>query len=807
MIKNYFKVATRNLWKSKGFSAINIIGLAVGLATCILILLFVHDELSFDQFNKNADRIFRIDGDIQFAGGHFILAVTPDPLAESMKKDYPQVESAVRFRSYGGFLIKKENENIQEDNVIYADPTLFDVFTLPMISGNPKVALKDPKTVVLTKAMAMKYFNRTDIVGETLVINDTGNFKITGVIENIPAESHFRYDFFVSLSSSRESTRNNWLSNNFNTYLLLRPGTDPKAIESKFRDVVDKYIFPQAQQLLNVTKEDMLKSGNHVNYSLMPLLNIHLHSNKVAELGANSDIRYVYIFSVIAFFILMIACVNFMNLSTARSANRAREVGVRKVIGSLRSHLITQFLTESILITFLALLLSVLIVITLLPYFNQLSGKEIMLSSLPFSWLIPLMLLLTLVVGLLAGSYPAFFLSGFKPVEVLKGKLAAGFKSSWLRSSLVVFQFAISIMLIVGTVVIYNQLNYIRDKNLGYNRDQVLIIQNCYPLHEKAKIFKEEVLNLPGVQGATMTGYLPTGQYRSDSPLFEDATFDEKKAVSMQNWIVDEDYIPTLGMSMVKGRNFSKDFPTDSDAIIINEAAAKLLSFEDPLNKNLYYLESIATKEVSAYNIIGVVKDFNFNSLREQVTPMVLFFTEEHGSLAVRVNTADVSHLIAQVQDKWKAIATGQPFAYSFMDDDFNASYRAEQRMGKIFISFAVLAILIACLGLFGLVTYAAEQRTKEIGIRKVLGATVSNIVAMLSKDFLKLVIVAALIAFPLAWFGMNKWLQDFAYRVNISWSTFFIAALIAVAISLLTVSFHAIKAAVANPVKSLRTE
>jgi putative ABC transport system permease protein len=676
-----------------------------------------------------------------------------------------------------------------------------------MISGDPKTALTDPHSVVITKGTAEKYFGRTDVVGQSLIIGDTGNYKITGVMEDVPQQSHFRYDFFIALSESSESKADNWLSNNFNTYILIKPETDVKALESKVKGIVDLYVLPQAQQVLNVSKDELDKSGNYVKYSLMPLSQIHLYSNKVAELGANGNIDYVYIFSVIAIFILLIACVNFMNLSTARSSNRAKEVGVRKVVGSLRSHLITQFLTESILISFLALILSLFLVLLMLPYFNQLSGKEIVLSSLSFSWLLPALLIIVLIVGLLAGSYPAFFLSGFKPIEVLKGKFSTGFKGGWLRSTLVVFQFVISIILIVGTVIIYNQLNYIRSKNLGYNRDQVLVIQNCYPLNEKAKTFENEIRILPGVQSATMSGFLPTGPYRSDSPLFEDPVPDQNKAVSMQNWVVDENYIPTLGMQILKGRNFSKEFGTDSSAIIINEATAKLLSFTDPLNKNLYYLASLETKEIKAYHIIGVVRDFNFNSLREQVTPMALFYGEELGSLALRIHTDNIPHLISQIQDKWKAMASGQPFAYSFMDDDFNATYQAEQRVGKIFISFAILAILIACLGLFGLVTYAAEQRTKEIGVRKVLGATVINIVTLLSKDFLKLVLIASFIAFPIAWFGMNQWLQDFAYRVTLSWWIFLAAAFIAIIIALVTVSLQAIKAAIVNPVKSLRTE
>ncbi len=808
MIKNYFKVALRNLWKNKGFSAINIIGLAVGIAVCLLITLYVIDELSYDKYNTKADRIYRVDGDIQFGGNHFILAVAPDPMGPTLKKDFPQVEQYVRFRGYGGFLVKKGTENVQEGNVIYADSTLFDVFTLPMIEGDPKTALTAPNSVVITEDIAKKYFNTaTNVVGKNLIINDTGNYKITGVIKNVPKQSHFRFDFFVSLSSSEESRQNMWISNNFNTYIVLKPGADPKALEAQFDAMIDKYVGPQVKAFLNLDMEGFKKSGNFDRYILTPLTQIHLHSNKVAELGANSSIQYVYIFSAIAIFILLIACVNFMNLSTARSANRAKEVGVRKVLGSFKKDLIRQFLMESMLVSFIALLLALLIAWLLLPYFNQLSSKDISLSFISVPLLLPTLVLIALIVGLLAGSYPAFYLSSFNPAEVLKGKLSGGFKRSWLRSGLVVFQFWISIVLIIGTVVIYKQLKYIQNIDIGFNRNQVLVVKNTDALRNQTKAFMQEIKKLPDVQNATMTGYLPTSDWRSDSPLFADATLDQKSAVSAQIWRVDENYIPTLDMQMKSGRNFSTQFLTDSTGIIINEAAAKLLGFKDPMNKQLYYLNDMNKKSVTVYHIVGVVKNFNFNSLRENVTPLALMYGEQNGSIAFRINSKNAASFINKIEATYKKMAPGQPFTYSFMDDDFNRIYTAEQRIGNISITFSILAIVIACLGLFGLVTYAAEQRIREIGIRKVLGASISNIVSMLSMDFLKLVLIASVIAFPFAWYFMNSWLQDFANRIHISWWIFAIAGIMALLIALITVSFQAIRAALMNPVKSLRTE
>ena len=808
MIKNYLKIAFRNLWSNKGFSAINIAGLAIGLSTCLLMLFYVTDELSYDKFNKKADRIYRVDGDIQFGGIHFVLAVAPDPMGPALKKDFPQVEQYVRFRRYGGLLVKKGKQNINEDRVIYADSTLFDVFTLPMIQGAPKTALAEPNSVVINETTAKKYFNSTDVVGKNLVVNDTSNLKVTGVIKDIPSQSHFNFDFFVSLSSNDESRQNNWVSNNFNTYIILKKGADPKKLESQFDAMVIKYVGPQVKQLMNIDMETFAKSGNFDTYHLTPLTAIHLHSNKTAELGVNSSIEFVYIFSFVAILILLIACVNFMNLSTARSSNRAKEVGVRKVLGSLKKSLVAQFLTESVLVSFIALILAVGIAWLLLPYFNQLSGKELGRNVFVNPWLFPSLIALMLVVGVIAGSYPAFYLSAFNPVEVLKGKVSKGFKSSWLRSGLVVFQFFISIMLIVGTIIIYNQLKFIQSKDLGYNRNQVLIIKNTYPLGNNAKVFKDEILKMAGVQSATMTGFLPTSDWRSDSPIFPDATLDQKRAVSVQVWLVDENYIPTLDMKMVNGRNFSRDFKTDSLGIIINESAEKLLGFADPVNKEVYYLNNFNNgKDVTAYHIVGVVKDFNFSSLREQVTPLALVYREQNGSISFRINTSNIPGLIAQIENKWKSMAPSQPFTYSFMNDDFNNTYKSEQQTGKIFISFAIFAIFIACLGLFGLVAYAAEQRTKEIGIRKVLGASVSRLVSMLSIDFLKLVLIAMLVAFPLSWWAMHSWLQHFAYRISITWWVFAVAGGMALLIALLTVCLQAIKAALANPVRNLRTE
>jgi putative ABC transport system permease protein len=807
MIKNYFKTALRNLFKNKFYTFINIIGLAAGLATCLLIFLYVLDELSYDKYNKKAERIFRVNNEIKFGGNYADLAVAPALMGPTMVKEFPAVQQYTRLRWYGGFLVRKGNQNLREGRVGYGDSTLFDVFTLPMLDGDPKTALKEPHSLVITETIAKKYFDRINVVGETMLINDTGNYKITGVIKDIPPQSHFYFDFFVPFIENDDSRSPNWLSENYNTYVVLRQASDAKKLEPELNKMMDRYAGPEIKDVINLSLDDFKKSGGYIRASFTPLIAVHLHSNKIGELWGNGNMQFVYIFSAVAVFILLIACVNFMNLSTARSSNRAKEVGVRKVLGSLRKNLIQQFLTESILISFIALLLSILIAWLLLPYFNQLAGKSIHVNALFQPSMLASLVALMLAVGLLAGSYPAFFLSAFQPIVVLKGKLAAGFKRSWLRNALVVFQFFISILLIIGTIVIYTQLNYIRSKDIGFNRKQVLVINSTDALRDHAATFKNELLQISGVENASLSGYLPVNYNRSNDALFTTPALDQKTAMSSQVWGIDESYVPTLGMKIFQGRNFSLQFPTDSTAMIINEAAAKFLNTKEVLDKKLYRIQDIQTKKVDEFHVIGVVKDFNFSSLRQVVTPLAFVLRKETGNISVRISTAKIPSIIAQIETKWKALSPSLPLDYSFMDDQFNNLYTTEQQTGRIFITFAVLAILIACLGLFGLVTYAAEQRTKEIGIRKVLGADVSNIVSMISKDFLKLVLVASVIAFPIAWWAMHKWLQDFAYRVSISWWVFAFAAAMAIIIALLTISFQAIKAAVANPVKSLRTE
>ncbi|MEO6851968.1 MAG: ABC transporter permease [Mucilaginibacter sp.] len=813
MIRNYIKIAFRNLLKNKGFTAINVLGLALGLATCLLIVFYVFDELSYDNYNTKADRVYRINYDIKFGGVQNPYAIVPAAVAAALKADFPEVEQVARFRYRGGNKVKKGNQNIQEDHMVFADNSIFDVFTLPVISGDQANALKDPHTVVLTEDAAKKYFGQTSdgyrsVIGQVLTFNDNEQFKVTAVIKNVPKQSHFHFDFFISMPTLAESREVSWLSNNFTTYILLKPGANYQHLAAKLPDFLRRHAGAQLQSALHQDFATFEKSGNFLKFSLMPLKDIHLRAAMLDELEANGDITYVYIFSAIAIFVLLIACVNFMNLSTARSANRAREVGVRKVLGSPRKYLVAQFLTESILVTLIGTTIAVFTAWAFLPFFNQISGKELTVTAQILAWLIPALLIIIIVIGCLAGSYPALFLSAFQPIDVLKGKLAAGFKGGTLRSVLVVFQFAISIFLIIGTLVIYNQLKYIQNKDLGFNRDHILVVKDVWSLGKGASAFKQEIKGLTGVQNAALSNSLPTDQGNDNTrSFFKSPVIDQKGAVLSHEWYVDEDYIPTLNMKMAAGRNFSKDMSTDASAVIINQAFAKLLSYSNPVDKFIYVPANNELTKTNKVHIIGVVKDFNFKSLKDNVAPLLINLSPDMGVLSIRVNTSDIPGLMAQVKSKWEGVLPNQQFSYSFMDQDFDALYRSEQRMGGISIAFTSLAIIIACLGLFGLAAYAAEQRVKEIGIRKVLGANISTIVGMLSKDFMVLVFLAIIIAVPVSWWLMGKWLQSFAYRQDVQWWIIAVAGLGAVLIAFITISFQSVKAALTNPVKSLKSE
>ena len=810
MFSNYFTIAWRNMMRNRSNALINITGLATGIACCLLIMLWVADEWRYDRWNEKADRTFRASTEIMFGGQHRDFAVTPAPMGPALAADFPEVEAAVRFRDYGGALVEYNNQSFTESRITYCDSSLFQVFSLKMLSGNPEKALTAPNQIVINQSTAQKYFGTTEALGKTLKFDNKRDYTIAGVIEDIPSYSHFNFDFFLPLTGIEEAADPNWLSMNFNTYYVLREGVDGQAFGSKMYDhFIKTYVGPQAEQILGKPYPELEQSGIFVKFHTQALTDIHLRSNREVELGANGNIEYVWLFSIAALFILLIACVNFMNLSTARAATRAREIGVRKVLGSLRSHLINQFLAESILLSAIAFVLALGMARMAMPYFNQLADKQLQMPFVnPLFWITGIGSVI--LVGLIAGAYPAFYLSSFIPIKSLKGKLFEKQSSFNLRNSLVVFQFFIALVLITGTLVINRQMHYIQSKNLGFNREQLLILDGSEPMGDKALAFKKQLLQNPEISGATITGFLPVPSDRSDSPLCKEAQVREDNCVSMQLWDVDEDYVSTLNMEIVAGRNFSADMPTDSNAVIINETAAKLFGFDNPIGQKVYggrNFDPASGTGTEPHTIIGVVKDFHFSSLRDNIGALSLWFNPYPSNITLKINTQNPAALINEIERTWKSFAPGLPFNYRFMDEAFDRQYRSERRIGQIFSIFSALSILVACLGLLGLTTFATEQRTKEIGIRKVLGATPANLVALLSKDFLKLVLIAMFIAFPLAWYAMHRWLQEFAYRIDIGWAVFVVAGLAALGIAFATISFQSIKAALANPVKTLRSE
>ncbi|WP_153800070.1 ABC transporter permease [Foetidibacter luteolus] len=803
MLKNYFKIAYRSFLKNKAFSLINILGLSIGISVCFIIMLFVQDELSFDRFNTKADRTYRIVFNASINGGKINEANVMPPVAQALMNDYPEVEEATRLHVDGRPKVAYKDKSFKDAELAFVDANFFNVFTLPFIKGDAKTALLQPDAVVITKEQVHKFFGDEEPIGKVLIFNNNNPLKVTGVIDKVPANSHFHFDMFGSMATLDEARQPTWMASNFFTYLVLKKGFSYKKLEAKLPGMVEKYMGPQIQQEMGLSLAQFRTKGNELGFVLQPLTDIHFYSHSNFELGPSGDIRYIYIFSAVAFFMLLIACINFINLSTAGASKRAKEVGLRKVMGSGKPALIQQFLLESVLITCVALVLSTVFVQMALPVFNDLSGKNL---SLGFSFK-PLAVLLSLglLVGLLAGIYPAFFLSSFKPITTLKGNLTAGKKSFGLRSSLVVFQFFISVSLITGTIVIYQQMNFIRSAKLGYDKEHLLVLNNSWALGKNEKYFKEQLLKDPRVINITVSGYKPAGpSFNNNSLAYPEGR--EDMMMKTLEYKIDEQYIPTLGMQMAAGRNFSATFPTDSLGMIINESAARAFGWgNNAVGKRIIRENSHRGKNV-AFTVVGVVKDFHFKSLHEAITPLLMVLQPESG-IIVKVRAEHISDLLAGIKTQWQKLTSEEPFSYAFMDELYNQTYAAEQKTGRILNIFTALTIIVACMGLFGLATYTAERRSKEIGIRKVLGASVAQVTTMLSGDFLKLVAIGCVIAFPLSYFVMHKWLQDFAYRIDMSWWMFLLAAAAAILIAVATVSFQAIKAALVNPVKSLRNE
>lgn len=809
MFENHYKIAWRNLFRQKMYSAVKIGGFSIGIAACILIALFIRQELSYDRHYTKADRIYRVIRESTRNGERSKGLYFPAPFVKALEDDYPEVEKAGHYIgnvNFGGGSneIRRvdEIESTHEEGFLFMDQHLFEIFELPLIYGSPKNALTEPMTMLITRRKADKYFPGEDPVGKLFILNNDANrqYKVSGVVENFPVASHLQCDFIMTMAGQEffAGEQTNWGASNYIDYLVVRPGTDVAALEQKLSSIVKNYYLPaEMQSGRDASAVAWVKS---LQFRLQPVRDIYLNEEGIGDGLDHGDIRYIWLFGSIAAFILLIACINFINLSTARSANRAKEVGLRKVVGSHRGSLISQFLTESVMLSLFSFALGLLLAWATLPYFNQMLAR-----SLTFPWnawqLLPMLGAGALIVGVVAGLYPSFYLSSFRPAQVLKGNVSRGSKNAATRSVLVVFQFTVSIVLIAGTFVINRQMNYILTKKTGFDKDQVLLLQGAHTLQEKVISFKEELLRVPGVKSASISGFLPVAHTnRNGSPVWLEGQTKEASSVGCQQWRVDHDYAETLGLKILEGRDFSYAIRSDSQAVVINSTLAKALNLKKAVGARV-------TNGRKTYDVIGVMEDFHFESLRQNIEPLMLVIGRSSQTVSVKVSTADMPRLIEAVSAVWKTFSPNQPVRYTFLDQSYARMYDDVDRVGRIFSSFAVLAIIVACLGLFALSAFMVEQRSKEISIRLVLGASLKNIFSLLTLNFLKLVVISLIIAVPISLYMAQEWLKDFAYRTEIGWDIFVFAGVVSVLIAVLTISYQSVRAALMDPVKSLRSE
>jgi predicted permease len=788
MIRNYLKIALRNLVRHKAYSTLNIAGLAIGIACSILIFLWVQDELSYDKFNVNANEIYRLTAN----AGDFKAAVTPAGMAEGLQSEMPELKATVRLSKPSTNLFEVGEHKFEEQRVFYVDSNFLQVFTYKLLHGNTTIALQRPDAILITKSMAEKYFGNENALGKIIKKDNYANFIVTGILENAPSNSHLQFDFILPISSIANSDydlKNKvWGNFNYYTYIQLNKNINHSAERlAKLETHIDKIYKEHNSNLI-------------VNFHLQPLTAIHLHSDLQIDLPGKGNVQYVNIFFVVAIFILVVACINFMNLATARSARRAKEVGLRKVVGALRGQLILQFMGESLIISFISLFIAIGIVMLMLPAFNHLAEKHLTLNLLRGN-LLTTLIALALLTGIISGSYPALFLSAFRPVKVLKGKQKSGGGSFLFRNALVVTQFVVSIILLVGTAVVYKQLNFIKDKDLGFDKSNLVYMEMRGEMWNKQDVLKSALQQNPLTADYTVISDLPTNLITGTVDVQWEGK-DPESQVVIPSIDVDENFLNTFKIKLLAGRGFSAAFPGDSSNYIINETAMHLMGMNitNAVGKNISF------SDVKGM-IVGVVKDFNFKSLQYSIDPLVIRLNRGGGFVIMRTQPGNTTADIKALGAISHQLNPDYPFTYNFLDKDLDNLYKGAQQMGSIFNLFALLAIFISCLGLYGLSAFIAEQRTKEIGVRKVLGASVFNIVYLLSGNFTRLVVIAMAIAIPVSWIAINSWLKGFAYRIDINWMIFFIACFIALLIALLTISYESIKAAIANPVKSLRTE
>lgn len=811
MLKNYLKVAWRSLLKNKGFTIINIVGLSFGVAACILISIYIVHESSYDKAVANSSNTYRminrdiIDGRID-DGIHFSAI-----MASTVLNDFAEVENTGRLMDNGLFYgagsneIRIDGQQIQhhEEGFTYADQSIIDIMDIHMLHGEATSALTEPSTIVISEAISKKYFGNSDPIGKAIYLNGNNEqpFRINGVMENFASNSHLDYDFLITLEGVEfgEGEQTRWTQSNYYTYVTLKDNANVSQFTDKLSNtIINEYMVPAYKAGGYAVPEDFQEM---FFIKLQPLTDINLYSGTIDfEASSRNDIKIIWIFGIVALFILVIASINFVNLSTAKSANRAKEVGVRKVVGAPNRYLVGQFLTESVLLSFISFVVGLVLAWLMMPIFRNISGKAL---SLPFSSIefIPILLISALAVGILAGLYPSFYLSRFRPVAVLKGNLSSGSKSSAIRSGLVVFQFTVSIILIIGTLIVNQQMDFILNSKIGFEKEQVVQVYGTNMLGDRVSTFKDELKKMTGVSNATIGDFLPIEGAKRDGNSFVNEGRDNiDETVGAQAWVIDEDYLKTLGMKLVKGRNFSEDRSADDNATIINQTMAKRLNLDEPLGKKI-------SRYGRLYEVVGVVEDFNFNSMKQEVQPLCFFRGLSPSIISLKASTGDIASLLKEVEGKWNEFSPNMTFRYAFMNDSFAKMYDNVSRIRTIFLSFSVLAILVACLGLFALSAFMVEQRKKEISIRMVLGASFKNIYSLLSINFLRLVGISIVMAVPVGWYVMNRWLEDFAYKTGLDWTTFIMAGLIALIIAILTISYQSISAALIQPLKSLRAE
>jgi putative ABC transport system permease protein len=814
MLKNYLLITLRNLIKEKVFTTINLLGLAVGITCFITLMLFVFDELGYDTFHKNADNIYRVYVHSNINGEESVNPKSAVPIGPTLKNTFAEVENFTRIAFPGNLELKYGDKVFREVKIYAVDSTYFEVFDFPLIAGDRHTLLVNPYSIVLTETAARRYFGDENPLGKTIIVDDKDSYLVTGVMKDFPNKSHFACDFLMSMSTFPQSESQYWLDQGNTTYIVLREGANPEEFQKKMSSLVSKYLAPQVEKVIGISMKDFIAKGNIYEYLLQPLTSIYLYSEREYGLDMNaewgqvksSDIAYVYIVSIIAFSILLLAVINFINLSTAKSEKRAKEVGIRKTLGSDRKKLIGQFIVESITMVFFSVIIALVLLELVLPAFNSFIRRDLSLDFINNLYTIPLLIIFILIVGLLAGSYPAFYLSSFQPVQVIKPSYSGKNRKQSLRSLMVIGQFAVSIILITGTIIINNQLQYIQNKNLGFDKEHLLSINYSSALQNRLEPLKNELAENPNVLATTNSSLMFQSGIPGSGYLFNERA--GMNIVSSQYLNVDYDFLKTYQIELKEGRYFSEDFASDSNAVLINESAVKEFNAGNAIGK---FIAKINNKDVpEVYNIIGVIKDFNYQSLHEKVRPLILYLSEVRQAtsvLTIRINSKDMVNTVKYIEEKWKNYFGEEHYSLRFVNDRLARMYENDERIRTITMIFSFLAVFIACLGLFGLVAFIAEQKTKEIGIRKVLGASIAEILFLLSKQFTRWIIISSIIACPIAYYFMENWLQDFAYRIEIGWSIFVIAGLVALFIAFITISFQTIKAALSNPVKSLKYE